>query len=151
MVNVVGLVGVMSPKTNKPTIGGRRAAAMAKRAAKAKSKGAPTSKRWARGVLEAPTDRIAEPPASSAAGASAQPSAIVEDDREGDEVIGSENKVGDDAVEASIDSDEPIRCDSRIIVPPHQVMPRDQLMNQAAWLGILPAAVEDAGHGSGVH
>ena len=67
----------MSPKTKRPSIGGRRAAAKAKRAAKAKAKGAPNSKRWARGVLEAPTVRIAGPPASAAAGASAQPSAIV--------------------------------------------------------------------------
>ena len=141
----------MSPKTKRPSIGGRRAAAKAKRAAKAKAKGAPNSKRWARGVLEAPTVRIAGPPASSAAGASAQPSAIVEDDREGDEVVVSESEVGDDAGDASSDSDEPVRGGNRIRVPPHQVMPRDQMMNQAAWLGILPAVVEDAGHGSGVH
>ena len=73
-----------------------------------------------------------------------------EDDREGDEVVVSESEVGDDAGEASSDSDEPVRGDNRIIVPPHQVLPRDQMMMVAEWLGILPAVVEHAGHGSGL-
>ena len=51
---------------------------------------------------------------------------------------------------ASSDSDESVRCGNQIIVPPRQVLPRDQMMIVAEWLGILPAVVEDAGHGSGL-
>ena len=51
---------------------------------------------------------------------------------------------------ASSDSEEPVRCGNQIIVPPPQVLPRDQMMIVAGWLGILPAVVEDAGHGSGL-
>ena len=45
---------------------------------------------------------------------------------------------------ASSDSESPVRCGNRIIVPPHQMMIMAEL------LGILPAVVEDAGHGSGL-
>ena len=48
------------------------------------------------------------------------------------------------------DSDESVRCGNQIIVPPRQVLPRDQIMIVAEWLGILPAVVRDAGHGSGL-
>jgi hypothetical protein len=51
---------------------------------------------------------------------------------------------------ASSDSDESVRCGNQIIVPPRQVLPRGQMMIVAEWLGILPAVVEDAGHGSGL-
>ena len=51
---------------------------------------------------------------------------------------------------ASSDSDESIRCGNQIIVPLSLVLPRDQMMIVAGWLGILPAVVEDAGHGSGL-
>ena len=51
---------------------------------------------------------------------------------------------------ASSDSDESVRCGNQIIVPPSLVLPRDQMMIVAGWLGILPAVVEDAGHGSGL-
>ena len=51
---------------------------------------------------------------------------------------------------ASSDSDESVRCGNQIILPPPQVLPRDQMMILAEWLGILPAVVEDTGHGSGL-
>jgi len=51
---------------------------------------------------------------------------------------------------SSSDSGEPVRCGNRIILPPHQIMPREQMVLLGELLGILPAVVEDAGHGSGL-
>ena len=51
---------------------------------------------------------------------------------------------------ASSDSEDTVPSGNQIILPQHQILPRDQMMIVAEWLGTLPAVVEDAGHGSGL-
>ena len=51
---------------------------------------------------------------------------------------------------ASSDSEDSIRSGNQIILPQHEIVPWDQMMIVAGWLGILPAVVEDVGHGGGL-
>ncbi len=51
---------------------------------------------------------------------------------------------------ASSDSEDTVPSGNQIILPQHQISPRDQMAIVAGWLGMLPAVVEDVGHGSGL-